>query len=363
MVRRVLLARGASLPTNNGLGRAHYSIESILNNALVPNWTKVSVVEHDITSNVFLRLFNRWIKHPKKVTFEASKEGIDLLHITDQEQAHLVPYNSSIPVAVTIHDFFHIRPRTIEAGDVYISVGENKPNLIRKRDLIKLKSGLLRADILICISEETKLEAEKMFPSKKTFLVRNDVDVDYWNPYKNPVSRDIISDFDFESKCLVITVGTDVPRKRLDFIEKVFLHLPKNIREDINLVNIGSEIRVSEKQLISFFQHAEALLFPSISEGFGYPPAEAMAAGCPVIAADLPAHNEIIPKNCLVDPVNIDQWVSRITKIHDDWLRSGKADRIPDDELIKHVNDLLSPKKHGLELSKAYDKVINSFKK
>jgi len=88
-----------------------------------------------------------------------------------------------------------------------------------------------------------------------------------------------------------------------------------------------------------------------------------MAAGCPVIAADLPAHNEIIPQNCLVDPVNIDQWVSRITKIHDDWLRSGKADRIPDDELIKHVNDLLSPKKHGLELSKAYDKAINSFKK
>ena len=363
MVRRVLLARGASLPTNIGLGRAHYSIESILNNALVPNWTKVSVVEHEIISNIFLRLFNRWIKHPKRVNFESSKEGIDLLHITDQEQAHLVPYKSSIPVAVTIHDFFHIRPRTIEAGNVYISVGENKPNLIQKRDLKKIESGLHRADILICTSKETKLEAEKIFPSKKIFLVRNNVDVDYWNPYKNPISRDIISDFDLESKCLVITVGTNEPRKRLDFIRNVFLHLPKNITEDINLVNIGSEIKVSEKQLISFFQHAEVLLFPSISEGFGYPPAEAMAAGCPVIAADLPAHNEIIPKNYLVDSVNIDQWVSRITRIHEDWLRSGKADRIPDDELIKHVNDLLSPKKHGLELSKAYDKSINSFKK
>ena len=222
MVRRVLLARGASLSTNNGLGRAHYSIESILNHALVPNWTKSSVVEHDNTSNIFIRLLNRWIKHPKKVTLEASKDGIDLLHITDQEQAHLVPYKSNIPVAVTIHDFFHIRPRTIEAGDVYVSVGDNKPNYIRKRDLKKLKLGLLRADILICISEETKLEAEKLFPSKNTFLVRNDVDVDYWNPYKNPISRDIISDFDDESKCLVITVGTNAPRKRLNFIKEVF---------------------------------------------------------------------------------------------------------------------------------------------
>jgi glycosyltransferase involved in cell wall biosynthesis len=363
MVRRVLLARGASLPTNNGLGRAHYSIESILNNALVPNWTKASVIEHDFTSNIILRLFTRWRKHPKKVTLEASREGIDLLHITDQEQAHLVPYDSPIPTAVTIHDFFHIRPRTIEAGDVFISVGENKPNLIRKRDLIKLKAGLLRADILICISEKTKSEAEKMFPSKKTFLVRNDVDVDYWNPYKNPIPRDVISDFDIESKCLVITVGTNEPRKRLDFIEKVFYHLPENIREDINLVNIGSEIKASERQLISFFQHAEVLLFPSISEGFGYPPAEAMAAGCPVIVADLPAHNEIIPQNCLVDPVNIDQWVSKIIKIHDDWHKSGKVDRIPDDRLIDHVNNLLSPIKHGLELSKAYNKAIKSFEK
>ena len=152
--------------------------------------------------------------------------------------------------------------------------------------------------------------------------------------------------------------------KDLTLIEKVFLHLPENIREDINLVNIGSEIRVSEKQLISFFQHAEVLLFPSISEGFGYPPAEAMAAGCPVIAADLPAHNEIIPQNCLVDPVNIDQWTSRITKIHATiGLGRESADRIPDDKLIKHVDELLSPKKHGLELSKAYDKAINSFKK
>ena len=363
MVRRVLLARGASLPTNNGLGRAHHSIESILNHALVPNWTKSSVVEHQNTSNIFIRLLNRWIKHPKKVTLEASKEGIDLLHITDQEQAHLVPYKSNIPVAVTIHDFFHIRPRTIEAGDVYVSVGNNKPNYIRKRDLKKLKLGLLRADILICISEETKLEAEKLFPSKNTFLVRNDVDVDYWNPYKNPISRDVISDFDDESKCLVITVGTNAPRKRLDFIKEVFSYLPKEIREDINLVNIGSDIKVSEKQLISFFQHAEVLLFPSISEGFGYPPAEAMAAGCPIIAANLPAHNEVIPQHCLIDPVNIDIWVSSIIKIHNEWLKSGKSDRIPNDKLIEHVNKLLSPERHGIELSKAYDEAIEKFEK
>ena len=93
MARRVSVGMRL-LPINNGLGRAHYSIESIPICPCPKLDLKVSVVEHEITSNIFLRLFNRWIKHPKRVTFEASKAGIDLLHITDQEQAHLVPYNS-----------------------------------------------------------------------------------------------------------------------------------------------------------------------------------------------------------------------------------------------------------------------------
>ena len=363
MVRRVLLARGGSLSITNGLGRAHNSIVSVLNRALVPNWTKVKVIEHQIVSNIFLSIFKRWKQHPKLVSEETSKMGIDLLHITDQEQAHLVPHNSSIPVVVTIHDLFHIRPRTIGAGDVYISVGEQKPNMIRKRDLLRIKAGIKRADLLICISEETRSDVKKLFPGKETALVRNDIDIDYWNPYLNPISRDIISEYDDTSKCLLITVGSNDKRKRLDFIDEIISNLPNDVKEDINLVKIGSEIKASEVQLISFFQHAEALLFPSISEGFGYPPAEAMASGCPVVAANLPAHNEVIPHNCLIDPINIDAWVSTIKKIHSEWLSSGKTDRIPDDSLINHVSNLLSPKVHGEELSKAYNSAYNLFLK
>ncbi len=362
MVRRVLLVRGASLPITNGLGRAHHSIVSGLNKAFVTNWTNAKIIEHENIQNIFFRIIKRWYKHPKLVNIESSKLGIDLLHITDQEQAHLVPHNSSVPVVVTIHDLFHILPRTIEAGGVYISVGEQKPNIIRKRDILKLKAGLKRADLLICISEETRSDVRKFFPNKKTALVRNDIDIDYWNPYLNPISRECISEFDDSSKCMLITVGSNDPRKRLDFIDNVFRNLPKNVKDDINLIKIGSETRVTDEQLISFFQHAEALLFPSISEGFGYPPAEAMAAGCPVIAADLPAHNEVIPRRCLIDPINIDSWVASIEKIHSAWLSSGKTDRIPDDNLISHASKLLSPKVHGMELSKAYDIAHDTFK-
>lgn len=58
---------------------------------------------------------------------------------------------------------------------------------------------------------------------------------------------------------------------------------------------LGSRVQftgyVSDERLRQYFSHADALVFPSLYEGFGLPPLEAMAAGCPVLvstAASLP---------------------------------------------------------------------------
>ncbi len=48
----------------------------------------------------------------------------------------------------------------------------------------------------------------------------------------------------------------------------------------------------SDAQLVNYLQHAQALLFPSFTEGFGMPVAEALAHGVPVIASDLPVFRE-----------------------------------------------------------------------
>ncbi len=49
----------------------------------------------------------------------------------------------------------------------------------------------------------------------------------------------------------------------------------------------------SDEQLASLYSEAMALVYPSSMEGFGFPVAEAMAAGCPVIASDLPELREL----------------------------------------------------------------------
>ena len=51
----------------------------------------------------------RWYRHPKKVknTVHRLQEAnqLDLVLVSDQEQAHLVPTNASVPVIVYVHDF------------------------------------------------------------------------------------------------------------------------------------------------------------------------------------------------------------------------------------------------------------------
>jgi glycosyltransferase involved in cell wall biosynthesis len=57
--------------------------------------------------------------------------------------------------------------------------------------------------------------------------------------------------------------------------------------------------RVSDKELISLYQSATAFIFPSMYEGFGIPPLEAQACGCPVIASNAAAMPEVLGESAL----------------------------------------------------------------
>jgi len=65
--------------------------------------------------------------------------------------------------------------------------------------------------------------------------------------------------------------------------------------------------RLSDAQLIEQYQGAAAFVFPSLYEGFGIPPLEAQACGCPVLAANAASIPEVLQSSALYfDPLDIE---------------------------------------------------------
>jgi glycosyltransferase involved in cell wall biosynthesis len=64
---------------------------------------------------------------------------------------------------------------------------------------------------------------------------------------------------------------------------------------------------------------ADVFVYPSLSEGFGLPPLEAMACGAPVVCSDAPALPEVVGDAAItVQPTDVNAWTETLRKILDD---------------------------------------------
>jgi alpha-1,3-rhamnosyl/mannosyltransferase len=107
--------------------------------------------------------------------------------------------------------------------------------------------------------------------------------------------------------------------------------LPKELRQVLRRLRFGSRIQVRRDvrndELAALYNRAEALVFPSLYEGFGLPVLEAMACGCPVICSNVTSLPEVAGKAALfVEPMDekaLAQAMRRI--VEDDNLRQSLA--------------------------------------
>ncbi len=81
--------------------------------------------------------------------------------------------------------------------------------------------------------------------------------------------------------------------------------------------------RVSEEELAALYSGARALVFPSLTEGFGLPPVEAMQCGCPAVVSTGGAIPEVCGDAAMyVEADDGEGWVAAMTTLwHDDALR------------------------------------------
>ncbi len=260
----------------------------------------------------------------------------DLYH-----EPNFLSYKFKGPTVLTVHDLSWIR-----------YPGTHPKDRIAMMDRYFLPS-LERAQKIITDSEFIKTEIISTFniPPEKIQSIGLGVENDF-KPKLNTETLGTLKKHDLGFKNYILALGTLEPRKNLQLALESFLSLPQAIRKQYPLVLVGmlgwktsnfekliepllktGEVRqlgyVSRQELIDITASAKMLIYPSIYEGFGLPPLEAMACGTPVIASNVSSIPEVVgDAGLLIDPHDSTQLKEAIlAMINDDDLstRLSKA--------------------------------------
>jgi len=189
--------------------------------------------------------------------------------------------------------------------------------------------GVERCDHLITGSEYTKNEIIDIMGVKeeKITVIHHGVDHEIYKEYPQQQCRDFAIKKGLPEK-FILFVGTLEPRKNLEKLLKAYDTLPGPLKRGYKLVIAGGkgwndeDLRkamtgmkkdvhltgyVPDKELPLLYNLASLFVYPSLYEGFGIPPIEAMACGCPVLTSHTTAMPEVCGNAALYcDPLDPD---------------------------------------------------------
>jgi glycosyltransferase involved in cell wall biosynthesis len=253
------------------------------------------------------------------------RERVDLFHAPH----YVLPLLTPGRTVVTIHDCIHLMfPEYLKhrLGYAYARAS--------------MWTAAHKADRIFTVSEQSKRDILKFFhvPPDKIVVTPNAIDERFSvEPDAEHVTQ--IRERYQLSHAYILYVGNIKPHKNLERLIEAFHLVRRQGRSEMELLIIGDEISklqslrravhkydlhryvrfhgfVPQETLSVLYRLASVFVFPSLYEGFGLPPLEAMACGTPVVTSNVSSLPEVVGDAAvLVDPYSPQAIADGILKV------------------------------------------------
>ncbi|OVE76860.1 hypothetical protein BVX98_04125 [bacterium F11] len=270
----------------------------------------------------FTRPGSLWMQ--VELPFWLRRDKIDIFWGTQ----HVLPIRApkKVKTVLTIHDMVHFAvPDTMRTSIYFI----NK---------LIVPPSVARADAIVADSHSTMNDLKKYLKPKKEIMeVVHLAKGNQFSPRNRVDARNNIQAFRSLSGPFILTVGTFEPRKNMIRAFQAFASVASKIPHSLVVVGPkgwkdkealkelqNSSVRdrihflgyVPDEFLPDIYSAADLFFFPSLYEGFGLPPLEAMSCGLAVVASKSSSIPEVVGSAALlVDPLDIDDMASKILNV------------------------------------------------
>ncbi len=256
--------------------------------------------------------------------FRTALQGLncDLVHIPN---LFSVPRMLPCPYVMTVHDMLE-----------HMSRARGQTGFWRSFHFQMTKRVLSGAAGIFAVSKFTRNEIEKLFeiPSDRVEVVYNAIDERFLHGHASAADRDLIARRYQVTYPFLLYAGRISPHKNVVRMIEAFSALKTELERDqaypdLKLIIIGDDLSgnpdlrrtvvrsgvqhdvrflgfVPIEVLRIFYDEAKIFVFPSLYEGFGLPPLEAMAHGTPVVTSNVSSLPEVVGNAAvLVNPENV----------------------------------------------------------
>jgi glycosyltransferase involved in cell wall biosynthesis len=254
-----------------------------------------------------------------------------VFHIVDQGIAWYRSFLGQASTVVTVHDLISIMMmrQRLNLGSI--------PRLRRLKMNICIQQ-MCKADALVCVSANTAdcVRRELDVQPKRIHVVNNIVSSEF-RPADPEERRRLKRELFGEAEFVMLHVGKPSHYKNRIGVMQVFKRLrarhpgcklaitgvPPTEEEAAILGNtsvisgVSTHLPAGREQVRDLYCAADMLIFPSLYEGFGWPPIEAMACDCPVLSSSCGSLQEVVGDGGLMvdDPHNHDAFTDAASEI------------------------------------------------